>query len=458
METEDTRRKVQKLLEAYGQEHLLRFYGELSDNSRRKLLDQVQRLDLEKLATIWNKAAAASDETRTGDDIAPIQAYDSGEFTAEERRRYEDAGWAMLRQGQVGAIVVAGGQGSRLGYDGPKGTFDIGLPSGKSLFQLQAERLLNLGAKAGRAIPWYVMTSPDNHDDTVRFFERSDYFGMRSDDVFFFTQGVMPAMDADGRILLADKDAISLAPSGNGDCFAALQRSGALADMKRRGLVWLFYYNVDNALVKVADPLFVGVAAFQPYPVAAKAVDKSGPEERVGILYRKAGRPAVVEYTVIPDRLKYAEDAQGKLLYGLGNISMQLFRLDFIERYAGAELPYEMAHKKISCIGPSGEAIEPDKPNAYKFERFIFDYFPLADDITVLKVKRDEEFAPVKNKDGEDSPATARKLVYALYRKWLLEAGVSPDRLGDRDVEISPLLSYAGEGLAEERILSVLKL
>ncbi|WP_051620524.1 UTP--glucose-1-phosphate uridylyltransferase [Paenibacillus sp. UNC451MF] len=449
---ETRKEEAQALLSQYHQEHLLQFYDELNDSSKGKLLDQIEQLDLEAVCKVWRRMPDSQVELLDGRQLSSIPACSWDEFTDEEQGKYAAAGWELLQQGKVGAIVVAGGHGSRLGHEGPKGTFNIGLPSDKSLFQLQAERLINLSERAGKPIAWYIMTSPDNHIQTVNFFEDHHYFGYGREHCTFFQQGMMPAIDERGKILLATKDEICLAPSGNGDCFAALKRTGALADIKRRGLEWLFYYNVDNALVKVADPLFIGVAACHPYPVAAKAVDKSYPEEPVGVLCYRNGRPAVVEYTVIPDEIMYEKDDRGRLMYHLGNISMQLFRFDFIEKVAGVDLPFAMAHKKIKCIDSFGKLMEPNIPNAYKMEQFIFDFFPLSEQITVLKVKREEEFAPVKNKEGEDSPASARELVLSLHHKWLLESGVSKERLSHRRIEISPLVSYAGEGLTPDKV------
>lgn len=449
----DTRKaQALDLLKSFHQEHLLQFYDELSDESKIKLLNQIDHLDLKEICRARSRLSDSKQEATQSGQLDPIQAGSWDEFREDEQEKFAAAGWELLRQGKAGAIVVAGGQGSRLGYEGPKGTYDIGLPSGKSLFQLQAERLINLSRRAGQPIAWYIMTSPENHKQTMLFFEEHHFFGYDREHCVFFQQGVMPALDDKGKILLSVKDEICLAPSGNGDCFAALKRTGALADMKRRGLEWLFYYNVDNALVKVADPQFIGVAASYNYPAAAKSVDKLYPEEPVGILCYRSGRPSVIEYTVLPEDIMFAKDSSGALKYSLGNISMQLFRFDFIEMVAEAELPYAMAHKKIKYIDPTGRLIEPVEPNAFKMERFIFDYFPLAEQITVLKVNREEEFAPVKNKEGDDSPASARALLLSLHRKWLLEAGVSEARLNRRDIEISPLLSYAGEGLTPEII------
>ncbi|MCZ8519928.1 MULTISPECIES: UDPGP type 1 family protein [Paenibacillus] len=433
--------------EAAGQEHLLRYYAELPEEGKAKLLEQISRLDMDRMARLFAGVGQPPELTGT---MEPIEAVHWVDYSEAQQRQFEAAGWEALRQGQVGALVVAGGQGSRLGHEGPKGTYDIGLPSGKSLFQLQAERMLRLSRLAERTLPWYIMTSPENHGDTVRFFESHSYFGYPREDIVFFRQGVLPALDEEGRVLLSAKDEISFAPSGNGEVFASLKQSGALEDLKRRGVEWLFYYNVDNALIAIADPAFVGVAAHYNHPVATKVVEKSYPEEKVGILCRRNGRPAVVEYTDVPPDLMYERDSRSRYVYGLGNISIHLFRTDFIEKHAETDLPYHAAHKKIRTLDEAGEPYTPQEPNAYKFERFIFDFFPLMEEMTVLRMEREREFAPVKNKEGADSPATARELVLGLHKRWLLAAGVDPAALEGREIEISPLDSFGGEGLTEE--------
>jgi UDP-N-acetylglucosamine/UDP-N-acetylgalactosamine diphosphorylase len=445
--------ELYKNARAYGQGHLLKFYPSLSEDSKGKLLDQLDKLDYAALHELFHltKQPAVS----IG-GISTMVAYDSEDYSEDERKQLAETGWDRLRQGKVAALVVAGGQGSRLGHEGPKGTFNIGLPSGKSLFQLQAERLLNLSQRAGRSIPWYIMTSPENHQETIRYFQASEYFGYIPEDIFFFCQHVLPALDSVGRVLLSAKDEIGLTPSGNGDVFASMKRSGVLDDLKRRGVEWLFYYNVDNALIRVVDPLFVGVAAYHNHPIATKVAVKAYPEEKVGILCLKDGRPAVLEYTDVPKEQMYATNSSGNLTYGLANLSIHLFRTDFIERYANTNIPYHVAHKAIKYIDDLGHPVQPSSPNAFKFEKFIFDFFPFAERITVLKIRRNEEFAPVKNKDGEDSPATARRLVQEMYKQWLLEAGVAPSVLEGRDIEISPLVSYAGEGLTPEVLRALL--
>ncbi|WP_238403205.1 UTP--glucose-1-phosphate uridylyltransferase [Paenibacillus mesophilus] len=440
--------RLSQLASSYGQEHLLRYYETLSESSKSKLLRQIEQIDFAAIAGLsWHAREAANPDKAISGAITPIEAYDAAAFGEQEREHFIRKGWELLRQGKVGAFVVAGGQGSRLGHEGPKGTYDIGLPSGKSLFQLQAERLLNVSRRAGRPIPWYVMTSPDNERETVQFFESSGYFGYAKEDIFFFRQNVLPALDPDGRIVLSAKDEIAMAPSGNGDAFRSAKQSGALADMRRRGVEWVFYYNVDNALIQIADPLFVGIAAHYNHPIATKVAEKSHPEEKVGILCLRDGRPAVVEYTEVPKELMVETDRNGRLVYGLGNLSIHLFRADFMEEHAEADIAYHAAHKKIKSVNVEGEPVVPERPNAYKFERFIFDFFPLIERMTVLNIRREEEFAPVKNKDGEDSPESARRLLFDLHRRWLEQAGVPAHRLKGRDIEISPLVSYGGEGL-----------
>jgi UDP-N-acetylglucosamine/UDP-N-acetylgalactosamine diphosphorylase len=472
--------RVLETLIRHHQAHLLHFYSQLSEASQQKLLKQILLIDwgqleaaLESLdrlmvpgnapysshsalaldsaePTILTNPVAAAASLSLFSDFMPITAYSWDTFSAEEQHSYEEKGWKLLRQGKVGAVVVAGGQGSRLGHDGPKGTYDIGLPSHKSLFQLQAERLTNLSLRAESHIPWYIMTSPDNHKETVQYFSEAEYFGYGQENCMFVQQSVMPAVDGNGRILLSAKDEISLTPSGNGECFAVLERAGALADMKRRGVEWLFYYNVDNALIKVADPKFVGVAAHFNHPIATKVVEKISADEKVGIIGMNKNRPTVVEYSDLPQYLMEQRDEEGKLVYGLGNISIHLFRRDWIETQVNRPVPYHPAHKKIKQIDEFGCEVEGELPNGYKFEKFIFDYFPLAAEITVLHTPREGEFAPVKNKAGIDSPESARALVLELHRSWLLQAGAASEQL-KHPVEVSPLISYSGEGLGNKQ-------
>lgn len=452
------------LLERHGQSHLLRFWNELDEAGRTSLLADIASVDFEQVAHLHKTLVAGQ-----GQDVGVAEGSPRGDVTplqgrtpdAAERARFREDGLAALARGTCAAFLVAGGQGTRLGHDGPKGVFDIGLPSGKSLFQLQAERLKRLGDLCGKPVPWYIMTSRENHAATTAFFREHGFFGLDEADVMFFQQAEFPITDEQGRILLAARDRLALGPNGNGGCFPALKHSGAFDDMRRRGVEWVFIYSVDNALVRVCDPEFLGFARASGLPAASKAVAKVSPQERVGVFCRRDGRPSVIEYSEMSPELCEARasspDGTEELLYGSANIAVHLFRRDFLEEHATAALPWHVAHKKIPFIAVDaaqgaapGGLVTPAVPNAYKFELFMFDLFPLAPDMAVMNVGREAEFAPVKNKSGEgvaDSPDTARALILALHRRWAEAAGVEAAALAGREVEVSPLTSYAGEGL-----------
>jgi UDP-N-acetylglucosamine pyrophosphorylase len=434
---------------AHGQDHLLRFWDDLPEPERERLAGQVLSVDFGQVATMYRDLvkgqagqAAAPSET-----ITPLRAKPWDGFSISERAAYANTGMRALREGKVAAFLVAGGQGTRLGHNGPKGVFDIGLPSRKSLFQLQAERILRLSRQSGKAIPWYIMTSEENHAETTAFFKERRFFGLPERDVFFFKQGELPVVDDEGKVLLAAKGRLAMGPNGNGGCFLALSQSGALDDMKRRGVEQVFFYGVDNALVRVCDPHFIGFALAESHPAASKAVLKAQPEEKVGVLCLRNGKPSVLEYSEMTEEMIYAKGNDDRYLYDSANIATHLFTREFLEKNAAAALPYHVAHKKIAHIDGTGALASPSRPNAWKFELFMFDLFPLAGSMSGLLVSREEEFAPVKNKDGVDSPASARAMVLDLHRKWALAAGLSEEELRGRIVEISPLASYAGEGV-----------
>jgi UDP-N-acetylglucosamine/UDP-N-acetylgalactosamine diphosphorylase len=442
------------LLARHDQSHLLRFWDELDGAQRESLLRDIAGIDFDLVARLHDDLVTSPAPPAAAETVEPLRGQSP---SLVERAAHRTDGLAALMRGECAAFLVAGGQGTRLGHDGPKGMFDIGLPSGKSLFQLQAERLIRLGKICGKPVPWYVMTSRDNHEATTTFFAAHDHFGLAPDQVMFFPQAEFPLTGPDGKILLADKGRVALGPNGNGGCFPALKHSGALDDMRRRGVEWVFFYSVDNALVRVCDPEFLGFARASGLPAASKAVPKASPEERVGVFCLRGeegkGRPSVVEYSEMTPEQCEARDKDG-LLFGSANIAVHLFRRDFLEQNADADLPWHVAHKKIPHVATeetkgqsAGSTVTPTAPNAYKFELFMFDLFPRAEGMAVLNVNRAEEFAPVKNRDGTDSPATARALILDLHRRWAGEAGVSAASLRGMEVEVSPLTSYAGEGL-----------
>jgi len=348
---------------------------------------------------------------------------------------------------------VAGGQGTRLGFDGPKGAFPVGAVSGRTLYQIHAERLVALGRRYGVVPPLYLMTSDANHDATVELFAAHDNFGLPDNRLLIFQQGLAPAVDESGRLLMDAKDHVVMSPNGNGGLFAALRESGALAQMTGLGVDVISYIQVDNPLSMSCDPLFVGHHLLADSAFSCKGIPKLDPAERVGIYALVRGRLRVVEYTELPASLAAQRDAAGELLYGLSNPGLFLWSRPFAEAQASREdLPFHKAHKKIPHLDPDGRLVEPDAPCGYKFEAFAMDTLPDAERSLVLWCDRDAEFAPVKNASGTDSPASARQLMTKLYAGWLRRAGAtfSPTAEGAQiNIEISPLYALDAEELAQ---------
>ncbi len=306
--------------------------------------------------------------------------------------------------------------GTRLGHNGPKGTFDFGLESHKSIFEVLCDTLKEACKKYEISIPWYIMTSKQNHQDTVAFFEKNHYFGYRKEDIVFFKQGELPVVDEKGKLLL-DKDGnLNQAADGHGGIFVAMRKNGVIEDMKKRGIKWAFFGPVDNVLVKMVDPIFVGLCEKNKVLAGGKSLIKAYPEEKVGVFCKKQGKPSVIEYTEISEEMAQKRDEKGNLVYGESHINCNLFHIQAIEEISKDKLPYHSAYKKIEYLDTEGKVIKPEKPNAYKFESFIFDAFEQLENMVVFRVKREEEFAPIKNAEGQDSPETARKLYENFYK------------------------------------------
>lgn len=410
-------KQILSLLKESGQMQVLNFLPQLTQQQKSHLLTEISSLDLQLINRLCRTVLKDPGNSQQNQAIQPAAAVDINSFSKVEKNRILKSGYHTLKNGQVAVFLVAGGQGTRLGFKGPKGTAGIGLPSGKSLFELQAQRLKALSNKIGRDIHWYIMTSPSNHQETVTFFQEHHFFGLPPSSLMFFSQESLPAVDSQGKIILAEPWKLSLSPNGNGGCFSALVKSGALEDMEKRGVKYVFFYGVDNALIKIADPFFVGWAAEEEAQVACKAVAKASPEEKVGVLVQKEGRPAVIEYSEIPPGLLHQKTDAGNLVFNTGNIGIHLFHLDFLKQHGAGSLPYHRAHKKIKTVDSSGQPVSPSKPNGYKFEQFMFDIFPQARTMSVLMVNRNQEFAPVKNAEGADSPQSAKDLLLALHEK-----------------------------------------
>jgi len=374
-----------------------------------------------------------------------------GEREAEARRRGEEA----LRRGQVAVLLVAGGQGSRLGFEHPKGMFPIGPVTDKSLFQIHAEKVLALRRRYGRPVPFLVMTSPATEAETELFFRQNRYFGLPASEVFFFCQGTMPALDlATGRLLLEAPGRLFTSPNGHGGTLTALADSGLLEQLRQLGISQVFYFQVDNPLVKVADPVFLGHHLAADAEVSLKIVPKEGPTDKLGNVVQVEGRCTIIEYSDFPEELGRQTDTTGRLRLWAGSPAIHIFDLAFLRRVTQdrAGLPYHIARKKVPYLDEGGHLVKPSQENALKFEMFIFDVLPLAQRWRVVETSRREEFMPLKNATGPDSPATVRQAISDLAADWLQKAGVAvprrPDGSAAVPLEISPLYALDADELA----------
>ena len=412
---EERLNEIKAVLKKYGQEQLLNNYERLDDAKKKELLDQIENIDFELIKSLYDKTE--QEEKHSQDVITPIEYLDKYKLQ-DKYKYYENIGKKAIKEGKLAVVTMAGGQGTRLGHSGPKGTYDIGLDSHKSLFELLSDGIKEEEKKYEVIIPWFIMTSKENNRDTIDFFEKHKYFGRQKDkNIFFFVQGQLPMVDTEGKILIGEDGLIKLAADGHGGVYESLVKNGMTEKMKELGAEWVFVGGVDNCLAKMVDPVLIGIAIDKKVTVACKSVVKANPKEKVGVFCRRNGRPGIVEYTEITEEMAEATDKDGELLYGEANILAHLFSVDAIERMGAEPLPYHVAYKKAKYMDKDGNIIVPDSPNAYKFEAFLFDSFNEVDDMAVLRVKREEEFAPVKNSDeaGVDCPKTARELYKKFY-------------------------------------------
>lgn len=412
---EEKLKKVKEIIKENNQEHLLIKYDQLDEEKKEKLLDQILDIDFKQVEKLFK--ITEQKEDISGCKIEPIEYTEKDKIEINEKNKYEEIGTKAIKNGELAAVTMAGGQGTRLGHNGPKGTYDIGLESHKSLFELLSDYLKEQGEKYGVTIPWYIMTSNENNKQTIEFFDKHNYFGYEKDkNIFFFIQGELPMVDKKGKILLTEEGLVKLAADGHGGIYGSLVKNGMTKKMNEQGVKWVFIGGVDNCLVKMVDPILMGIAIDKKVKAAGKSLVKANPQEKVGVFCRKDGRPYVIEYTEISKEMSEAVDKNGELLYGESHILCNLFSLDAVEKMGNGSLPYHVAEKKATYIDENGDTIVGKEPNAYKFEAFLFDAFNQLDDMAVLRIKREEEFAPVKNKEGIDSPETAREL-YNNYQK-----------------------------------------
>ncbi|MCM1244083.1 MAG: UDPGP type 1 family protein [Roseburia sp.] len=400
-----TLQEAQNKLSGTGQEHLLRYYDELSGEQREYLLGQIDDLDLGLLSQISEEGK----ELKRG-KLEPMGAVTKEEIE-KNRVRLENIGIRALKEHKVGAVLLAGGQGTRLGLDKPKGMLNVGVNKDLYLFEQLIQNIMQVRDKTGTWVPLFIMTSEKNNKETLAFFEEKNYFGYNRDFIFFFVQKMAPSVGYDGKILMEDRDKISASPNGNGGWFTSLMDAGLSDKLSELGVEWLNVFSVDNVLQKIADPVFVGAVLENECVCGAKVVAKADPSERVGVLCLEDGKPSIVEYYEMTDEMIHLRDDEGKLLYNYGVILNYLFRVDILEQIMKQSLPTHVVERKIPYMDEHGEYVKPDKPNGYKFETLVLDMIHMMDNCLSFEVEREREFAPIKNATGVDSLESARELM-----------------------------------------------
>ena len=446
-------RQTQKNLRKHNQEHVLGFWDQLDDKQQEGLLGQLEVLDFAELDALVASHVLAKPDRFVPEGIAPAPFFPHRAAAGQEDlyAQAQKLGTEAIRQGKVAALTVAGGQGTRLGFDGPKGAFCISPVKNKSLFEIFAESILANQRRYEADIAWYIMTSPSNDLAVRRFFEQHEYFGLAAEGVRFFTQGTMPAFDFEGKLLLADKDSLALSPNGHGGTLLALERCGCLEKMKKEGVEYLSYVQVDNPLVCMLDPLFIGLHVSSGSEISSKTLPKVDNLERVGNFCSSGGKLVVIEYSDLPEALAHAHNPDGSRTFNAASIAVHIVSVDFVERLTGGGtgLPYHRAEKKVSYVNAEGLHIEPGEPNAVKLEMFIFDALPLAEEAIIFETDRAEEFSPVKNASGPDSPLSCRRDMMRRAARWLRLAGVEIPRNAQGEpactLEISPLFGLDAE-------------
>jgi UDP-N-acetylglucosamine/UDP-N-acetylgalactosamine diphosphorylase len=442
---------ARQTLAAVGQAHLLHYYDQLDDARRAALLDQIEAQDWPALAEAVKTHVLAAPTLHLPSRIEPAPCYPAvpAPAQADRYRQARQIGRDLIRAGQVAAFTVAGGQGTRLGWDAPKGTFPASPILQKPLFQLFAESIAKTQLKHRCVVPWYIMTSPLNDAPTRAFFQQHRFFGLHPDDVRFFPQGVVPSFTLDGKAMLDAPDHVASNPDGHGGSLRALFTSGAVADMERRGVRQISYFQVDNPLVRCVDPLFIGLHVMDQAQMSSKMVAKAAADEKVGNFVLADGKIAVIEYSDLPRELERRTNPDGKPTFNAGSIAIHVIAVDFVKQLNAGRfgLPYHRAVKKVPHLDlGSGQLISPAQPNAVKLETFVFDALPLCDRSIVLETLREDEFGPIKNADGADSPATSKKLQSDRALRWLRQAGVQV--AGDAEVDLSPLTAIEPDDLS----------
>ena len=405
-----------ELLNSYNQTHIVNLLKKLDEVKKQELLEQIDKIDFGQIMELYDNTKKEIEIKEN--KIEAIGYLDKAKLTKEQKDEFDKLGEEIIKNGEYAVVTMAGGQGTRLGHNGPKGTFKLDVyGKGKYLFEILVDNLQEANQKYNTIIPWYIMTSIENNKDTVEFLEKHNYFGYPKENVIIFTQSELPLVDVDGKLLISKDLKIKEASDGNGGTYSSLRASGSLADMKERGVKWVFIGGVDNALLKMADVTLLGMAIKKNVQIASKSVVKANPHEKVGVFCKMNGHPKVIEYAELPEKMAEEVDENGELKYGESHIMCNLYTIDAIEKASKEILMYHSAFKKNSYIDEDGKEVIPTEPNSYKFESFIFDAFEFFDDIAILRGKREDDFAPVKNKEGVDSPRTAKELYEKFWNQ-----------------------------------------
>ena len=426
-----------------GNEHVFNFWNDLSHDEKLSLLKELEEINFDHLKNVHS-----SEFTSDFGEFKPAPFISISKCDEAAVCDIKKLGEDYIKSGKIAAFLVAGGQGTRLGHSGPKGKYPAGRISGKSLFQIFAEKIKKYSLKYETTIPWLIMTSKENHEETFSFFEENNYFGLDKENVTLFSQNEIPSLSLEGKLILSHKNKIFKNPDGHGGSLTALRTNGILEKIKAIGIETISYFQVDNPLVKIVDPLFIGYHLKHKSLVSSKAILKAYPEERVGVFVEyNEGRKGIVEYSDLTPEQLNAVDEKGELLYCGGNIAVHLFDINFLEDITGSDnaLQYHKALKKIKTLNSDGSIKEID---GNKFEKFIFDALPLAQHSLIVETIREEEFGPIKNKEGVDSPQTSGDLMTNLYKSWLNKRGiVVPANV--KNLEISPLIAVEAEDLSD---------
>ncbi|MAT14850.1 MAG: UDP-N-acetylglucosamine pyrophosphorylase [Planctomyces sp.] len=447
---------LKQRLESANQQHLLKWWDDLSREQQANFEEQLTSVDFDLIRRLLEKGSGGAGESiaaKAERATPPKNLVRLADLTADPDLAIDadKKGRELLAAGKVGVVLVAGGQGTRLGFDQPKGMFPIGPVTDRTLFQIMFEQVLARSKKSGVKIPYLIMTSDATDADTRSYLKSENYFGLDESDVLFFKQGTMPAVDdREGTLLLADKGQLSVSPDGHGGMLGALANANLFQELESRGIEYLYYHQVDNPTAIIADPVFLGLHVLRESEMSTKVIAKVNAGEKTGVVVDVDGETQIIEYSDMPTAVSEKTDSDGDLLHWAGSTAIHVFDVQFLKRIAESAdgLPFHTAHKKVSHLAENGELIVPDEPNAYKFERFIFDALPMAKNALVMEADRSKEFNPVKNAEGSDSPQTCRSALNLIAVDWLTMAGAEVES-GTR-IEISPLYAVEPADLDEK--------